>query len=263
MTRSGVAAHEARRTTRLEWQPAGGLQREVCTLTDFKGLTADVGSATPIRVPVFYRGQSGKPGYYWMASLRRHVTHESKAERTYLMEADWAGTVTGVLPQPFRFHFPRDERPFRHIPDFLVQRDDGTLDVVDVKGARQREKPLNRLTFDLTRKACDELGFSFVVYSGPEAITEANLAFLAGYRGTAASALDEYLPLLVDLVAAEEPQVVEVNERLTRAGVLPAVAPATVWRAMWKRLLVTDFLSPLTLTARVRLATPITVGGAA
>lgn len=262
MTPSGVAPHEGTRATRLEWQPVGA-PSEIATLAEFRSLPADVLAATPIRVPAFYRGQSGKPGFYWMASVRRHVTHESKAERTYLMEADWAGTVTGVLPQPFRLHFPRDERPFRHIPDFLVQHDDSTLDVVDVKGARQREKPLNRLTFDLTRKACDELGFRFIVYSGPKVISEANLAFLAGYRGTAAAALDEYLPLLVDLVAGGEPTVVEVNERLTRAGVVPSVAPAIVWRAMWKRLLATDFRSPLTLTARLHLATPTTLGGAA
>lgn len=219
--------------------------------------------ASPIRVPAFYRGQSSKPGYYWMASIGGHVSHESKAERLYLMERDWAGTATGVLPQPFRLHFPRTTRPFRHIPDFLTQHADGSHEVVDVKGARQQDKPLNKLTFDLTREACAELGFGFTVYAGPTTITEANLAFLAGYRGPGAAVLDEYLPALVDAADGGEPTVADAIKRLMGAGVMPAIAPAIVWRGMWKRLFTCDLLSPLTSATRIRLSVPADMEGAA
>lgn len=109
----------------------------------------------PIRVTAFYRGQSSKPGHCWIASIGGHVSHESRAERSYLMELDWAGAATGVLPQPFRIHFARTARPDRHVPDFLTAHDDGAHEVVDVKGARRRDKPLNALTFDLTRRPVD------------------------------------------------------------------------------------------------------------
>jgi hypothetical protein len=214
-------------------------------------------------VPAFYRGQSSKPGYYWMASLGRHITYESKAERAYLMELDWAGTANYVLPQPFRLHFPRQARPHRHIPDFLTCHSDGSTEVVDVKGARQQEKPLNQLTFGLTRTACEQLEFAFTVYDGPTTITQANLAFLAGYRGPGAATLDEHLPVLADAAAGGEPTVAEVSERLVEGGLLPGVAPAVVWRAIWQRLLSVDFQRPLSTGTTVRLDSPNILGGAA
>ena len=249
--------------TRLEWLPGVGLPPRILALSDLSGRPIDWAASSPIRVPAFYRGQSSKPGYYWTASLGRHVTYESKAERAFLMELDWAGTATGVLPQPFRLHFPRNARPYRHIPDFLTCHCDGSTEVVDVKGAGQQEKPLNQLTFSLTREACDQLGFQFTVYAGPTTITEPNLAFLAGYRGPCAAILDEYLPVLADEVAAQELTIDEVTARLTGWGVPPGVAPAVVWRAMWQRLLTADFLQPLTTRATVRLDSPIILGGAA
>ena len=177
-----------------------------------------------------------------MASLCRHVTYESKAERAYLMELDWVGTATAVLPQPFRIHFPRSARPFRHIPDFLTCHNDGSTEVVDVKGARQQGKPLNQLTFHLTRQACEQLGFHFTVYAGPTMITEANLSFLAGYRGPGAATLDQYLPVLANEVADHELTIEEVTARLVGSGIPAGVAPAVVWRSMWRRLLTRDFL---------------------
>jgi len=249
--------------TRLEWVPVPGQPSDTLTLSGIRNAGVPLADASPIRVPAFYRGQSSKPGYYWMSSLGRHVTCESKAERAYLMELDWAGTATGVLPQPFRLHFPRDARPFRHIPDFLTQHADASHEVVDVKGARQQDKPLNKLTFDLTREACAELGFGFTVYAGPTTITEANLAFLAGYRGPGAGVLDDYLPTLVDAVDAGEPPVAAATKRLMDAGVMPAMAPAIVWRAMWKRLVTCDLLSPLTSATRIRLSVPAALEGVA
>jgi len=249
--------------TCLEWEPGPGLPSQSAPLALIRRGGVSLAEASPIRVPAFYRGQSSKPGYYWMASLRRHITYESKAERAYLMELDWAGTATGVLPQPFRLHFPRTTRPFRHIPDFLTQHDDASHEVVDVKGARQQDKPLNKLTFDLTREVCAELGFGFTVYAGPTTITEANLAFLAGYRGPGAAVLDEYLPALVDAVDGGEPTVADAIKRLMGAGVMPAMAPAVVWRGMWKRLVTCDLLSPLTSATRIRLSVPAGMEGAA
>ncbi|MEZ5119617.1 MAG: TnsA-like heteromeric transposase endonuclease subunit [Candidatus Nanopelagicales bacterium] len=251
------------RATRLEWLSRVRQQSQIQALSHVRSDGNLLADAIPIRVPAFYRGQSSKPGYNWMASIGGHVSHESKAERLYLMELDWAGTATGVLPQPFRLHFPRTTRPFRHIPDFLTQYADSSREVVDVKGARQQGKPLNKLTFDLTRDACAELGFGFTVYAGPTTISESNLAFLAGYRGPGPAVLDEYLPALVDAVDGGEPTVAEANKRLMGAGVMPAMAPAVVWRAMWKRLVTCDLLSPLTSATRVRLSVSAVSEGAA
>ena len=107
------------------------------------------------------------------------------------------------------------------------------------------------------------MGFGFTVYAGPTTVTEANLAFLAGYRGPGAGVLDEYLPALVDAVEGGEPTVADATRRLMGAGVMPATAPAVVWRAMWKRLVTCDLLSPLTSSTRIRLSVPAALEGAA
>ena len=75
--------------------------------------------------------------------------------------------------------------------------------------------------------------------------------------------LDEYLPALVDAVEGGEPTVADATRRLMGAGVMPATAPAVVWRAMWKRLVTCDLLSPLTSSTRIRLSVPAALEGAA
>ncbi|MCB0918107.1 MAG: TnsA-like heteromeric transposase endonuclease subunit [Actinobacteria bacterium] len=190
----------------------------------------------PIRAPAFYKGQWSKPGWYWMASLGRHISYESKFERSFLMEADFAGTVTGVVPQPFRLHFERDTAPHRHIPDYLVAHEEDIPELVDVKGLRAREKPLNRLTFALTECACDQLELRFTVYSEPDPDWQENLAFLAGFRNPLFARVDEHLPLLVDVLADAPLPFDEACRRLVSAGVDMGVAAATVWRAAWRRV---------------------------
>ena len=63
---------------RLEWLDAAGVPSQILALSDLSQHPIDWEAASPIRVPAFYRGQSSKPGYYWMASLvpPRHLRVE-------------------------------------------------------------------------------------------------------------------------------------------------------------------------------------------
>lgn len=187
----------------------------------------------PVRQPNAYRRQWSKPGFYWMASVGRHVSFESRFERLILMYLDFVGTVVAVLPQPFVLHFERSENPKRHIPDFLVEHADGTLEIIDVKGALARELTLNKLTFELTAHAAKALGWAFTVATELSQVEEFNLRFLAGYRTPKYRVINECIPTVVDQLATGPASVDELLRRLNSVGVPEAVAPAVLWRATW------------------------------
>jgi hypothetical protein len=229
----------------VEFLSAG---RDTATLLPWSEVTWPVAvrivKGQPVRKPVYYRGQWSRPGFYWMSSVGRHVTYESKLERQCLMEADFAGTVTDVLPQPFRLHFSRTERPYRHVPDYLFAHRDGRLEVVDVKASRQRHKPLNALTFALTEAACTAVGFDFRVFSEPSDVHGANVRFLAGYRSPLLSDLDAWSELLAVEAAGNAVTVGQLAAFLTRErGLSEPVAWAAVWRAMWSGALTAALLT--------------------
>lgn len=231
---------------RLEYVPGAGGAALVHNLQDTEALAHEaLLAARPIRQPKSYKGQWSKPGWYWMASVGRHVSYESKFERSFLMEVDFEGTVTEVVPQPFRLHFERMERPYRHTPDFLVGRRGDVPELVDVKGARARENPVNRLTFTLTERACQRLGLSFTVYTEPDRVWQENLAFVAGYRSPRMAVLDAHLPALVDVLAPGALSFAEAVEGLSDRGILTPVTAAVVWRAVWKRLVTVPMRSAL------------------
>jgi hypothetical protein len=209
-------------------------------------ITADeVVNGQPVREPVFYKGQWSKPGWYWMASVARHVSYESKFERSFLIAADFSGTVAEVLPQPLRLHFDRAAAPYRHVPDFLLAYRDGSRELVDIKGARARQKPVNRLTFTLTGRACDQLGWAFTVFTELAPAVRANVEFLAGFRGPLLAGLDDHAVTAVEVLANGPLPFSNLVEGLAAVGVNRSVAAAVVWRAVWQRSLHTDLQAGL------------------
>jgi hypothetical protein len=223
---------------RIEYMPEGRGASVTCELDD-TGVSCDVLlGASPIRKPAFYKGQWSKPGWYWMASVGHHVSYESKFERSLLQEVDFQGDATMVVPQPFRLHFERSESPHRHVPDFLIAYRATRPELVDVKGARARERALNRLTFTLTARACQDLGLDFTVFTEPDAHRQSNIAFLAGYRNPRHATLDQLAPKLVELLEEGPVSFHRLVACLaSRVGVSEAVAAAAVWRGVWRRTL--------------------------
>lgn len=219
---------------RIEFRPTAGGATIVHDLDVWADSpTHRIVDGAPVRTPNAYRRQASKPGFYWMASVGRHVSFESRFERLILMYLDWMGTVVAVLPQPFVLHFERTDRPKRHIPDFLIEHGNGTFEVVDVKGALARDKALNRLAFTLTGHAAKTLGWAFTVATELAQTEEFNLRFLAGYRTPRYNVLNEYIPELTSALSHGPLPVGELLDRLSRAGVPSGVAPAVLWRATW------------------------------
>jgi TnsA-like endonuclease N terminal len=98
------------------------------------------------------------------------------------MLLDFDPRVVGVSSQPFWLTWTDKEgRARAHVPDFFVRRDDGSALVLDCRPAQNR-KPTDLAVFELTRHACESLGWEYRLVGAPDAITTANVRWLAGYR---------------------------------------------------------------------------------
>lgn len=103
-----------------------------------------------VRTIPAHKGQRHFPGFYWFSSINQLVPYESRLEMFTLMSFDFEGAVIDALAQPFLLHFVRDEEAYRHIPDFLVWRQGGSVTVVDVKREEQASQDA-RQPFDVPR----------------------------------------------------------------------------------------------------------------
>ena len=90
----------------------------------------------PVRESANFRQRRNKIGHLWMAKLGVSLAYESLLERSVLMDMDSDPTVSRVWTQPFRVDGLDENRGGRYVrptPDILVEYDDGTLEVVEVK----------------------------------------------------------------------------------------------------------------------------------
>lgn len=144
---------------RLEGEPATCHRLDVLAHLDLDRLT-------PISRPPAYRGRLGYQGYWWLASLGRHVEFSTLSEADLLIQLDYSNRYTGVVHNPFRLRWAssgaRDSRTTT--PSYLAWASGGPADAVfkaalphasvtsslaDLAGIRV----LNRLTLRISHQA--------------------------------------------------------------------------------------------------------------
>ncbi|MEV6097249.1 TnsA-like heteromeric transposase endonuclease subunit [Nocardia sp. NPDC051981] len=141
-------------------------------------------SAAPVRRFASYRGQRHLSGSWWSATDGRHVGFESWVERDHVMALDFDPRVVAIASQPFWLFWPSDGggRGFRsHAPDFFARGADGTGIVVDCR-PENRRKPRDLAVFEMTRQACELVGWEYRLLGVPDPVVTANLRWMAGYR---------------------------------------------------------------------------------
>ncbi|WP_443050939.1 TnsA-like heteromeric transposase endonuclease subunit [Streptomyces sp. NBC_00208] len=121
------------------------------------------------------------PGWYWAATTGQHVGFESWLERDRLVLMDFDPAVVGMASQPFWLHWHDGSRERRHAPDFFMRRVDGSAVVVDVR-ADDWIAPRDAEAFELTRRACAEVGWGFERVGAPQAVLLANVRWLSRHR---------------------------------------------------------------------------------
>ena len=95
--------------------------------------------------------------------------------------ADFDGSVTKIVAQPFLLRARINGKVRRHIPDYWLLTSDGPI-VVDVKPAKRLSDPVVLATFEWTRHVVESIGWRFeIATEQPEVLLE-NVRFLSGYR---------------------------------------------------------------------------------
>lgn len=79
------------------------------------------------------------------------------------------------------FWIAEDGKVRSHSPDYFARRVDGSAVVVDCRPVERRE-PRDVAAFEATRRTCGLLGWEYRLVGAPDAVTTANLRWLAGYR---------------------------------------------------------------------------------
>lgn len=218
-------------------------------------LSPEVGSvrlerATPIREFFSWPGKRNYEGLYWSSTNRRHVDFESLLEREYLLSADTATDVVAIAAQPLALLWPRGTRGHHdHVPDFFVRLSNGDGRVVDVRSPARVEK--NAEQFALTRKACDEIGWQYEIFTGLALEHAHNLRWLAGYRHDRNAPSTDTAELI--RYCFERPLSLQDGlRRLSTATCLNTdVLMANVLHLLWRQILSTDLSRPLSMSSEV------------
>jgi len=206
--------------------------------------------ATPIREFFSWPGKRNYEGLYWSSTNRGHVDFESLLEREYLLSADTATDVVAIAAQPLALLWPRDSSGHHdHVPDFFVRLSNGDGRLVDVRAPERVEK--NAEQFALTRKACDEIGWHYEVFTGLAPEHAHNLRWLAGYRHDRSAPSEETAGLIRHSFEQRLPLQDGVRRLSLATGLSTEVLTANVLHLIWRQMLSTELSRPLSTSSEV------------
>ena len=205
--------------------------------------SAEVVAGRPWRVMRWRRGQAHYSGWYWSATVGRHVVYESRLELARLLLADFDPAVVSIAAQPLRVSGGSGGRVRSHVPDFLLVDRAGVVTVVNVKPASRLDKPVVAEALAWAGGVFGGRGWRHEVWSGGSAVELANVRFLAAYRHV--GRVDEQA--VSDVAGAGAPvSLAELERRWPqRAGEVRAAALHLLWRGV----LVADLSVPLSASA--------------
>lgn len=215
---------------------------------DGKVVSCDLPSASaavlaagrPWRTFRWHRGQAHYSGWYWSATMGRHVIYESRLELARLLLADFDPQVTTIAAQPFFLSASMGGKDRSHVPDFLLVGDDGLVTVVNVKPASRLEDPKVAEALGWAEEVFTERGWRHEIWTGAEPAVLANVVFLAAYRNPCR--VDARL--VAEVVAAlKAPTRLAEIERTWPSS--PGDARAAALHLVWRGALLADLLTPL------------------
>lgn len=193
----------------------------------------------PVRRFMSRKGQRHLPGRWWSATDGGHVGYESWLERDHVMALDFDPLVVGIASQPFWLSWTTSEgRARSHVPDYFARRTDGSALVVDCRPA-ERRPARDQAAFDVTRRACEGLGWEYRLVGASDPIVTANLRWLSGYRHPR-----HELPVLAAALRVAFAEPVPLMAGAEAVGDPIAVLPV-LFHLLWRHDLTVDLSVPL------------------
>ena len=206
--------------------------------------------AVPIRRFFAWPGKRNYEGLWWSSTVRAHVPFESLLEREYLMWADFELDIVAIAAQPLALLWPRGTTGHKsHVPDFFVRLRNGDGRLVDVRHRDCVDDAAAQ--FDLTRRACAEVGWQYAVFTGLDPITEQNVRWLAGYRQDRCAPTDDAFTAIASCFAHPLPLGLGAHRVARSTGVSKDMALANVLHLLWRRQLSANLRTPLSLDSEV------------
>lgn len=131
----------------------------------------------------------GNLRYTITSKANETIQCESFQERKLTLLFDRDPTIHAYRSQPERFPFIDTQgKAHTYVPDFLVWRTGGEVEIHEVTLSARRDQPRLREREAAARRVCQERGWRYVVHteeSLPQATEEANLLALHRYRPSA------------------------------------------------------------------------------
>lgn len=205
----------------------------------------------PVRSFGWSRGQQFFPGWWWSATTGDHVGYESWLERDHVMLLDFDRDVVGFASQPFWLHWPGVKRWRRHAPDFFVRRRDGGGVVIDVR-ADDRIEAADAEAFEVTARACAEVGWAFRRVGVVDGVLAANLRWLSRYRHPRYGTRAELVESLLQVFAEPTALFAGAARAGDRIGVLPVL-----FHLLWRQDLVVDLAAAPLAVSTIAVRRPL------
>lgn len=172
-----------------------------------------------------------------------HIWCESGLEELAMLVADRDRTVKCYCAQAIEFIWPIESPRSSHVVDRVDFLHDGHIRLVDV---HRRGDPDFMEQAELTRAACETIGWRYEVFSGLPAATAENLLFLAADRHPwVITGRDSLLDAVVE--QASNPQTIAQLCRRVDPGAPHIILPI-VYHALWHHLLSANLAIPLNTT---------------
>lgn len=220
-------------------------------VTTWDAVRADlVVRGLPVRRFGSYAGMGHYPGWWWAATMGDLVGYESLLERDRLMLADFDQDVVAVASQPFGLAGRDGDVVRRHVPDYLLQRRDGSVEVVDVKPGHLVDKPEVAEVLGWTGRVLAERGWRYSVWSGTASRRLTNVRFLA--QGRRAHLVDPGATIQLHRHGAVDRSLGESLRAASRATdytahALRAAMVGLLWHQAWE----IDLDEPLSSATRI------------
>lgn len=192
-------------------------------------------------------------GIYPSPKAGRPVAFESMNERAVFLHSEVDTGVVRYLSQPCRFEFVLGGRMRSYVPDLARILDDGTLEIVEVKGDPSAlSDPDYRCKLDHVAAACRMIGWSFrVIFAEPlreRTVRNLTVAKIQHYRLAAFGASDVFK---VQELLANAPGGVPLGDLASAIGDSSG-GLGKVCAMMVGRHLAIDLDAPLTPASNVR-----------
>ena len=207
-----------------------------------------VGRLATVRRPASYNGMRHYISRMVVANegVNTAVWAESRNELTHFRDVVISQPVRSAMSQPARLEFAFAHGVGSHIPDLLIETDDGHRLLYDITKDDPRDDPVRSAVFRLTAEVARSLGWRYAVRFPCTQQRSRNVDLVWAHRGSTreiAPATPELVELLGQLPL---PLHVVVHRWSSKAGAL-----AKVWSALAHRHFYADLDRPLSPEALI------------